>query len=177
MPHARPVPKPSERLPHARPVPKPSVRIARPDEAAALAALSRPFVRSGALRERPVSLYAARAADFLLLEAPDGTLDGCVGLRAYRPDAGQSTCERPGVVYNFCVAAHRQGSGAGAGLLRAVLATARAQSLDAVFTATTGGAGLFLRYGFTRTTACRAPRSWADSLDPRRNAQVLVRRW
>ncbi|MFF5367211.1 GNAT family N-acetyltransferase [Streptomyces sp. NPDC013187] len=176
LPHAPLAPQPSEQLPHARLVPKPSVRTARPDEAAALAALSRPFVRSGALRERPVSLYATRAADFLLLEAPDGTLDGCVGLRTYPADAGRSTCERPGVVYNFCVAAHRQGSGAGAGLLRAVLAMARARSLDAVFTATTGGAGLFLRYGFTRTTPCQAPRSWADSLDPRRNAQVLVSR-
>ncbi|MCK8432997.1 GNAT family N-acetyltransferase [Streptomyces sp. D2-8] len=150
------------------------MRTARPGEAGALAALSRPFVRSGALRERPASLYAAHAADFLVLGAPDGTLDGCVGLRAYPAHADEGCA---GVVYNFCVAAHRQGSGAGAGLLRAVLATARAQSLDAVFTATTGGAGLFLRYGFTPTAAHRAPRPWATSLDPRRNARVLVRTW
>ncbi|MEU4469461.1 GNAT family N-acetyltransferase [Streptomyces sp. NPDC024017] len=163
-------------LPRALVAPTPTVRTARPEEAAALASLSRPFVRSGALRERPVSLYAAHAADFLVLEARDGTLDGCVGLRAYPADAEEG-CERAGVVYNFCVAAHRQGSGAGAGLLRAVLATARAQSLDALFTATTGGAGLFLRYGFTPTTAHRAPRPWAASLDPRRNARVLVRTW
>ncbi|MFJ8591616.1 GNAT family N-acetyltransferase [Streptomyces sp. NPDC093598] len=155
---------------------RPPARTARPDEADALAALSRPFVRSGALRERPVSLYAAHAADFLVLEAPDGTLDGCVGLRAYPADTREG-CERAGVVYNFCVAAHRQGSGAGAGLLRAVLATARAQALDALFTATTGSGGLFLRYGFTPTTAHRAPRPWAQSLDPRRDAQVLVRTW
>ncbi|MEV3967515.1 GNAT family N-acetyltransferase [Streptomyces sp. NPDC050698] len=152
------------------------MRPARPDEAHALAALSRPFVRSGALRERPVSLYAAQAADFLVLEAPDGALDGCVGLRAYPMDAREGG-ERAGVVYNFCVAAHRQGGGAGAGLLRAVLATARARSLDALFTATTGSAGLFLRHGFTRTTARQAPRPWAQSLDPRRNAHVLVRTW
>ncbi|MFD5335601.1 GNAT family N-acetyltransferase [Streptomyces hawaiiensis] len=162
-------------LPRALVVPTPIVRTARPDEAAALATLSQPFAHSGALRERPLSLYAAHAADFLVLEAPDGTLDGCVGLRAYPAEAGEGR-ELAGVVYNFCVVEHRQGSGAGAGLLRAVLATARAQSLGALFTATTGGAGLFLRHGFTPTTAHRAPRPWAESLDPRRNARVLVRR-
>ncbi|NEE23461.1 GNAT family N-acetyltransferase [Streptomyces sp. SID7499] len=163
-------------LPHALAAPTTTVRTARPDEAAALVALSRPFVRSGALRERPFSLYAAHAADFLVLQAPDGTLDGCVGLRAYPADPREGG-EHAGVVYNFCVAAHRQGSGAGAGLLRAVLATAHARSLDALFTATTGGAGLFLRHGFTPTTAHRAPRPWAESLDPRRGARVLVRTW
>jgi amino-acid N-acetyltransferase len=99
-----------------------------------------------------------------------------VGLRTYPADAEEG-CERAGVVYNFCVAAHRQGSGAGAGLLCAVLATARAQSLGALFTATTGSAGLFLRHGFTPTTARRAPRTWAQSLDPRRDARVLIRTW
>ncbi|MFE6092424.1 GNAT family N-acetyltransferase [Streptomyces massasporeus] len=163
-------------LPHALAAPTPTVRTARPDEAAALAALSRPFVHSGALRARPVSLYAAHAADFLVLQAPDGALDGCVGLRAYPADPGEGR-ERAGVVYNFCVAAHRQGSGAGARLLRAALATARAGSLHTLFTATTGGAGLFLRHGFTPTTAHRAPRPWAESLDPRRGARVLVRTW
>nr|WP_246586291.1 hypothetical protein [Streptomyces yatensis] len=59
------------------------VRGARPEDATALAELSRPFVRSGALRERPVALYATRAADFLVAEAPDGTVEGCVGLRAH----------------------------------------------------------------------------------------------
>ncbi|MFE7897835.1 GNAT family N-acetyltransferase [Streptomyces sp. NPDC057424] len=161
-------------LPRALVAPAPTVRTARPDEAAALAALSRPFVRSGALRERPVTLYAAQAADFLVLQSPDGTLDGCVGLRAYPTDAREGR-ERAGVVYNFCVAAHRQGSGVGAGLLRAALAAAHAQSLDTLFTATTGGAGLFLRHGFTPTAAHRAPLPWAQSLDPRRNARVLVR--
>ncbi|WP_435809469.1 GNAT family N-acetyltransferase [Streptomyces iakyrus] len=169
------MPRPAA-LPRALDAPTPAPRTARPDEAAALAALSRPFVRSGALRERPVSLYAAHAADFLVLEAPDGTLDGCVGLRAYPTDTREDG-ELAGVVYNFCVAAHRQGSGAGAGLLRAALVTARARSLGALFTATTGSAGLFLRHGFTLTTAHRAPRTWAQSLDPRRDARVLIRTW
>ncbi|GHC99002.1 hypothetical protein GCM10010313_08620 [Streptomyces violarus] len=162
-------------LPHTLLAPSPSVRTARPDEAAALAALSQPFVRSGALRERPISLYAAHAADFLVLEAPDGTLEGCVGMRAY-PEEGEGAGPA-GVVYNFCVAAQRQGSGAGAGLLRAVLAKAHARSLTALFTATTGGAGLFLRYGFTHTTARQAPAPWAQSLDPQRNARIMVRSW
>lgn len=148
------------------------VRTARPEDAAALADLSQPFVRSGALRERPVSLYAAHAADFLVTEAPDGTLDGCVGLRVHpaEPGKGQSPA---GVVYNFCVAGRRQGGGVGATLLRAVLAGARARSLGTLFTATTGRGGLFLRFGFSPTTARQAPTSWTDSLDPRRDAQIL----
>nr|WP_234334331.1 GNAT family N-acetyltransferase [Streptomyces sp. NRRL B-1347] len=165
----RPVPQS-----HARPAPAHSVRTARREDAAALAALSRPFVRSGALRERPVSLYAAHAADFLVAEAADGALAGCVGLRAHRaaPGAGGGSA---GVVYNFCVAGQQQGSGVGAGLLRAVLAAAHTQGLGALFTATTGGGGLFLRYGFAPTTARLAPPSWAASLDPDRNARILTK--
>jgi amino-acid N-acetyltransferase len=161
-------------LQHALLAPTPSVRTARQEDAAALADLSQRFVRSGALRERPVSLYATQAADFLVTEAPDGTFEGCVGLCVHPDDPGQGRGPA-GVLYNFCVAGHRQGRGVGAGLLRAVLARARAQSLVALFTATTGGGGLFLRYGFAPTTARLAPPSWAESLDPRRNARILAR--
>lgn len=162
-------------LPHVRaPVVTPSVRPACREDADALAALSRPFVRSGALRERPVSLYATQAADFVVAEAPDGSLEGCLALRVHPADPDYSRGP-DGVLYNFCVARHRQGSGVGARLLHAVLARARAQSLGALFTATTGGGGLFLRYGFTPTSVRLAPPSWAESLDPRRNARVLAR--
>ncbi|MFC9912760.1 GNAT family N-acetyltransferase [Streptomyces sp. NPDC127197] len=160
--------------PHTLLAPTFSVRVARAEDAAALADLSRPFVRSGALRERPVSLYATHAADFLVTEAPGGTLEGCVGLRVHPAGPGEGR-RAAGVVYNFCVAGQRQGSGVGAGLLRAVLARARALSLGGLFTATTGGGGLFLWYGFTPTTARLAPQSWAESLDPRRNARILRR--
>ncbi|MFC8823790.1 GNAT family N-acetyltransferase [Streptomyces sp. NPDC057137] len=154
--------------------PTPSVRPARTEDAAALAELSQPFARSGALRERPASLYATHAADFLLARVPGGPLDGCVGLRVH-PGAPGEGRGPVGVLYNFCVAGHRQGHGVGAGLLRAALALARAQSLGALFTATTGGGGLFLRYGFVPTTARLAPPSWAASLDPRRDARILRR--
>lgn len=166
------VPRPATLLPRTPLAPPFTVRPARPGDAAALAALSRPFVRSGALRERTASLYAAQAADFLVAEAPDGTLDGCLGLRVHpegRP-GGRAT----GVVYNFCVGLHRQGSGVGARLLDAALARARARSLDALFTATTGSGRLFLRYGFAPAAPGDAPAAWARSLDPRRNARVLA---
>ncbi|MFC8536057.1 GNAT family N-acetyltransferase [Streptomyces sp. NPDC057249] len=150
--------------------PRPRIRTALPGDAAGLAALSRPFARSGALRGRPDSLYAARAADFLVAPGADGGLEGCVGLRVY---AGE---EAPvGVLYNFCVAAHRQGRGTGAALLRTALAVAHSRSLGALFTATTGDGRLFRRYGFAPVTARRAPRAWAGSLDPRRNALLLAR--
>ncbi|MGE6746332.1 GNAT family N-acetyltransferase [Streptomyces niveus] len=171
QPHA----SPSHALqPHTLLAPTPSVRTARQDDAAALAELSRPFARSGALRERPASLYATHAADFLVTQVPGGPVDGCVGLRVHAgaPREGRGPV---GVLYNFCVAGHRQGHGVGAGLLRAALAVARAQSLGALFTATTGGGGLFLRHGFAPTTARLAPPAWAASLDPRRDARILRR--
>lgn len=161
----RPVPLPSPSLQRA-----PRVRTAGSGDAAALAELSRPFARAGALRERPDSLYAARAAEFLVAVGPDGGPEGCVGLRVY---AGEGV--PVGVLYNFCVAGHRQGRGTGAALLRTALALARTQSLGALFTATTGDGRLFRRYGFAPATARRAPRAWAESLDPRRNALILTR--
>lgn len=152
----------------------PSVRPARPEDAAALVSLSRPFVRSGALRERPASLYAFRAADFVVSEAPDGTLDGCLALRVHAADPA-SGLGPAGVLYNFCVASHRQGHGVGTRLMHAVLATASAQSLGVLFTATIGGGDLFLRYGFRPSSPGVAPAAWAQSLDPRRNARILAR--
>lgn len=150
------------------------VRPARRRDAAALAALSRPFVRSGALRERPLSHYASDAADFLVVDAPDGTLAGCLGLRAHPADPAN---DRPaaGVLYNFCVAPASQGRGIGAALLRSAVARARSRSLGSLFTATTGSGDLFLRHGFAPARASRAPVAWADALDPRRDARVLAR--
>ncbi|MEU3613348.1 GNAT family N-acetyltransferase [Streptomyces sp. NPDC006872] len=164
--------------PHPVPLPAASsvlrVRSARQDDAAALAALSRPFVRSGALRERPASLYVRQAAEFLVAEAADGTLDGCVALRVHA--ASLATGQGPvGVLYNFCVAGHRQGNGVGARLMTAVLARAGAQSLTALYTATVGSGGLFLRHGFTPASPRTAPPAWTRSLDPRRGARVLAR--
>ncbi|MEU9202651.1 GNAT family N-acetyltransferase [Streptomyces sp. NPDC048332] len=154
--------------------PAPSVRFARAEDAGRLVALSGPFVRAGALRERPLSLYAAHAADFLVAESPGGRLDGCVGLTVY--PAGPVPGGAPtGVLYNFCVAERRQGCGVGSVLLSAALALARARSLGALFTATTGDGRLFERYGFGPAVPSAAPRSWAESLDPRRGARVLAR--
>ncbi|MEE1742339.1 GNAT family N-acetyltransferase [Streptomyces sp. BE147] len=167
------LPRPAPQ-PHTRLAPASSVRSAHEDDAAALAALSRPFVLSGALRERPLPLYAARAAEFLVAVAPEGPLEGCVGLRVYPAGPGEGRGSA-GVLYNFCVAGHRQGHGVGAGLLRAVLAMAHARSLGALFTATTGGGGLFLRYGFAPAAVDLAPPSWVESLDPRRDARILAR--
>lgn len=161
-------------LPRPLPAPPSRVRPARTEDAAELAELSRPFVRSGALRERPASLYATHAPDFVVVQAPGGALEGCVALRVHPADPGEGRGS-VGVLYNFCVAGHRQGRGVGAVLLRAALTMARAQSLGALFTATTGGGGLFLRHGFVPTAARSAPSAWANALDPRRDARVLAR--
>jgi N-acetylglutamate synthase-like GNAT family acetyltransferase len=128
----------------------------------------------GALRERSLSLYASDVTDFLVVQAHDGTLDGCLGLRVHPADPAGGRGPM-GVLYNFCVAPRRQGCGLGAQLLGVALAKATAHSLDALFTATTGGGDLFFRYGFAPACAGLAPTAWANSLDPRRNSQVLAR--
>ncbi|MFG2620763.1 GNAT family N-acetyltransferase [Streptomyces sp. NPDC048507] len=165
-PAARATPSARNHPTRWRRVPEFSVRPAREDEGPALAALSRPFVRTGALRERPLSHYLSGARDFLVAEARDGTIEGCAGLREHA-DAG--------VLYNFCVAGHRQGSGMGGRLLHAAFAAARARSLTTLFTATTGSGRLFLRHGFAPVAPALAPAAWARSLDPARNARVLAR--
>lgn len=142
------------------------VRPAHEGDGTTLAALSSPFAHTGALRERPLSLYLSRASEFLVAQAPDGTIEACVGLNEH-PAAG--------VLYNFCVAAHRQRSGIGARLLHAAFARARSRSLPTLFTATTGSGQLFLRHGFVLACPSLAPAAWTQSLDPGRNARVLAR--
>ncbi|MFP1624583.1 GNAT family N-acetyltransferase [Streptomyces sp. 5K101] len=169
----RPATLPERALPSPD-FPRFSVRSARPDDAAALAALSRPFARSGALRERSQAQYASQAPDFLVAEAPDGSLEGCLGLSVH-PAGTPAGRPAAGVVYNFCVAGHRQGCGTGARLLHAALARARNRSLRTLFTATTGSGRLFLRHGFQPVCPSLAPAAWTQTLDPRRNARVLAR--
>ncbi|MEE1927564.1 GNAT family N-acetyltransferase [Streptomyces sp. TRM 70351] len=160
--------------PHTAAPAGPRPRGARRADAVALKALSGPFARSGALRERPLARYAADASDFLVVDAPDGSLDGCLGLGVHPAEPGSGGGD-VGVLYNFCVAAHRQGRGVGALLLRAALDEAAGRSLSTLFTATTGGGGLFLRHGFAPACARLAPAAWAGALDPRRGARVLAR--
>ncbi|MFM9610604.1 GNAT family N-acetyltransferase [Streptomyces niveiscabiei] len=138
------------------------VRPAHRDDAEQLAALSRPFALSGALRERPARLYATHAAEFLVVESLAGELDGCVGLKAY---------DGVGVLYNFCVAEGRQGAGVGGRLMRAALERAQLLRLTALFTATAGSGALFARHGFT---PARADTSTPPGWEPRRGSRVLV---
>ncbi|MEU6732783.1 GNAT family N-acetyltransferase [Streptomyces physcomitrii] len=152
----------------------PRVRVARPTDAPELALLSGLFVRSGALRPRPLALYAAHAADFLVAEGSDGTLEGFLGLR-HHPAAPSADRGPSAVLYNFCVAPHRQGHGVGGRLLRAAFTQGRAHALDTLFTATTGTGDLFLRHGFTPAPAHLAPPRWVGAFDPGRATRVLAR--
>ncbi|MER8105507.1 GNAT family N-acetyltransferase [Kitasatospora sp. NPDC094016] len=151
-----------------------AVRAERSD-AAALYALSVPFMRSGALRERAPDAYRHPADTFLVVhgQGPDGDrLDACVALRALAPEAGRPAT---GLLHNLCVRADRQGAGQGSLLVTAVVAEARRRGLRALVTATTGGGALFLRRGFREIPASAAPRDWAAGLDPARHSQVFTR--
>ncbi|MDX2388618.1 MULTISPECIES: GNAT family N-acetyltransferase [unclassified Streptomyces] len=144
----------------------PQVRTGRTGDAPALHALSAPFVRSGALRSRPPEHYRAHAGRFLVVEGDvEGSVRGCVALRGAEPGTA--------VLYNFCVAVAGQGRGIGAALLFAACARARAEGRRALFTATTGSARLFVRYGFRPVAAAGAPPGWAARLDPARGSRVL----
>ncbi|MFF4457737.1 GNAT family N-acetyltransferase [Streptomyces goshikiensis] len=155
----------------ARPEPpdrpaSPDVRPARLGDVAALYALSRTFVRSGALRARTAPHYLSRVGDFLVVEgAARSRARGCLALR----DEGPATA----VLYNFCVSPCSQGQGVGSQLLSAAFARARRRSVRVIFTATTGSAALFLRHGFVPVPATEAPARWAAALDPARGSQVL----
>ncbi|MGW7440024.1 GNAT family N-acetyltransferase [Streptomyces sp. NPDC054849] len=147
----------------------PLVRRARLQDAPALHTLSTAFIRSGALRPRSIDHYLAHAGEFLLVGGHGrARVRGCLALS----DAGEGAA----VLYNFCVARGSQGRGLGAALLRAAFAEARGRSVREVFTATTGGAALFRRYGFLPAGPGRAPAAWAGALDPARGSEVLSRR-
>ncbi|MGK5637465.1 GNAT family N-acetyltransferase [Streptomyces sp. URMC 126] len=148
------------------------VRAAGPADAAALHALSEPFMRSGALRRRTPALYAATARQFLVAEGVDGVLEGCVALRLCPGDDGTAL---QAVLHNFCVRPDRQRRGVGSRLLTALLAEAAAHSVTEVFAATTGDGRSFVRSGFLETDASLAPRSWAAALDPARGSRIFVR--
>ncbi|MFE2922400.1 GNAT family N-acetyltransferase [Streptomyces goshikiensis] len=151
--------------PPDRPAP-PGVRPARPGDVAALYALSRTFVRSGALRARTARHYLSHVRDFLVVEgARRSRALGCLALA----DEGPATA----VLYNFCVSPCSQGQGVGSLLLDAAFARARRRSVRVIFTATTGSAALFLRHGFVPVPAAEAPARWAAALDPARGSQVL----
>ncbi|MEE1826265.1 GNAT family N-acetyltransferase [Streptomyces sp. BE20] len=152
-----------------------AVRAAGTD-APALYALSVPFMRSGALRERTPDAYRRAGDTFLMVRAEDGAapgrLDACVALRALAPEAGRPST---GLLHNLCVRTGRQGAGLGSLLVTAVLAEARRRGLRALVTATTGGGELFLRHGFREITAAAAPAEWAAGLDPARHSRVFTR--
>ena len=168
------------------------IRPARAADAYTLYLLSSPFMRSGELRHRPPGLYTATAHEFLVAEDDRHTPQGCLALRHYPTgphagdggdgrdgrdgwDGGGSADGRPaGILHNFCVLRRAQGAGLGSLLLAQALARAEADSLPAVFTATTGHGRLFLRAGFHEVPPSAAPPLWTSALDPNRRSRILA---
>lgn len=139
-----------------------AVRAAEAD-APALYALSAPFMRSGALRERTPDAYRHPGDTFLAVRAVragdtagPGRLDACVALRALAPEAGRPST---GLLHNLCVRTGRQGAGLGSLLVTAVLAEARRRGLRALVTATTGAGSSSCGTGSARSRPRRPPAS------------------
>ncbi|WP_371483473.1 GNAT family N-acetyltransferase [Kitasatospora sp. NBC_00315] len=149
------------------------VRPATGADAAALHALSEPFMRSGELRVRTAADYRAAVGQFLLVPGPPSAgPDGCVALRRLPAEPGHPAA---GLLHNLCVRPERQGTGLGSRLLAALLDTAARGGLRTVHAATTGSGELFRRFGFVPIPAALAPRSWAAGLDPARGSEVYRR--
>ena len=109
------------------------VRSASPVDLNPIAALLAPEIAAGTVLPRGV-----RADEFLVAEAEDGALVGCVALAPWAA----------GVVELGALVAGMKGQGVGAALVRAALSRAEAEGYSAVV-ALTGAPGFFERQGFT----------------------------
>ncbi|MFA5204289.1 MAG: GNAT family N-acetyltransferase [Lentisphaeria bacterium] len=131
------------------------VRPARPEDAQGIHELLLPHVRAGIVLPRPASEIRTHAGQFLVAErADDGSLAGCVALRAYGDELRE--------VRSLAVAAGREGQGVGSSLVRAAVDEARRHGARELF-ALTLRPHLFQRLGFQVVEKSRFPQKvWAD---------------
>lgn len=145
------------------------IRAARPSDAAAVAALLRPYARAGLVLPRPAGEIAAQAGSFLVAYRVrrrdsrgrgDGTpvgrapVVGCVSVRDY----GTGLVE----VRSLAVAASGAGKGLGTRLVRRAVGLAHTFGARRVF-ALTLRPHLFERLGFRVVEKERFPEKvWAD---------------
>ena len=121
-----------------------------------------PFVATGDLLPRSNYDLCRHIKEYLVAEAPDGTIVGCGSLKVYSRGLAE--------VAGLAVRPDHQGGGVGRALLEALVAEARAQGLTEVL-ALTRKPAFFLRLGFGAAEKEHFPlKVWADCARcPRQN--------
>lgn len=138
------------------------VRPARLADVPALEALMAPYVATGDLLPRSNYDLCRHIKEYVVAEAPGGTVVGCGSLKIYSAGLAE--------VAGMAVRPDSQRAGVGRALLDALVAEARAQGLDEVL-ALTRKPGFFTRAGFVLAERQHFPlKVWSDCARcPRQN--------
>lgn len=116
------------------------LRTATEHDAAAIRALIDAYTADGTLLPRPEAFIAARAPDFVVMDAgKDGGLVGCAHLDEYSPSVAE--------LRSLAVAPGRQGEGIGRALVGGIERLARKRDHMVVF-AVSNDEAFFARFGY-----------------------------
>jgi N-acetylglutamate synthase-like GNAT family acetyltransferase len=116
------------------------LRPARLADVAAMEELMAPFVATGDLLPRSNYDLCRHIKEYVIAEAPDGSIVGTASLKVYSTTLAE--------IAGLAVRLDQQGRGVGKKLVEALLVDARAMGLDEVFGLTRKPL-FFLRLGFT----------------------------
>lgn len=131
-----------------------TVRPATLADVPALASLMAPYIATGDLLPRGEYDLCRHLKEYVVAQAPDGSVIGCGALKLYSPTLAE--------VAGLAVRADRQGMGVGRAIVEALVAEARTLGLAEVF-ALTRQPRFFLRLGFEPTEKAHFPlKVWAD---------------
>jgi len=137
-----------------RVTPGASVRAATLSDVPQLEALMAPFVATGDLLPRSAYDLCRHIKEYVVAEAPDGSVVACGSLKVYSLDLAE--------VAGLAVREDHQGTGLGRALVEAVVAEARALGLGVVL-ALTRKPAFFFRLGFEPADRESFPlKVWAD---------------
>jgi len=132
----------------------PVVRPARLSDVPSLAALMAPFVETGDLLPRSAYDLCRHINEYVVAEAPDGSVVACGSLKVYSLDLAE--------VAGLAVREDHQGTGLGRALVEALVTEARALGLRVVL-ALTRKPVFFFRLGFEPADRESFPlKVWAD---------------
>lgn len=131
-----------------------TIRPARLADIPALHRLIDGFAAQGLMLGRTTSELCDRIREFLVADAGDGDIRGCVAMHIYTESVAE--------VRSLAVAPDRQGSGLGRRLVEGCIAEAGRWGLQRLI-CLTYQAGFFARLGFVRVDRSRFPdKVWGD---------------
>jgi len=145
-----------------RPTRAPVVRPAALVDVSQLETLIAPYVATGDLLPRSNYDLCRHIKEYVVAEAPGGTIVGCGSLKVYSQTLGE--------IAGLAVHPDAQGTGVGRSLMETLVAEARASGLSEVL-ALTRKPAFFLKLGFLQSEREHFPlKVWADCARcPRQN--------